>query len=73
MATSRGDAAAETWKFSLDRRTARYLASIRRLKPDDEEAMVDALSHLGCCLDDLGRHDEALVLKREVHARRVEF
>jgi len=50
-----------------------YLASIRRLKPDDEEAMVDALSHLGCCLDDLGRHDEALVLKREVHARRVEF
>jgi len=48
-----------------------YLASIQRCAPHDEEAIIGGLSNLAGCLDELGRHDEALFLLQEAYARRV--
>ena len=37
----------------------------------DEEAILTSQSNLASCFSDLGRHDEALVLKRAVYARKA--
>ena len=47
------------------------LALRRRYWPHAEQAVLAAQANAACCLDDLGRFDEALVLKREIYARRV--
>ena len=43
------------------------MASVRRYWSHDRKAVFTAQSYLAGCLDELGRYDEALVLKREVH------
>ena len=49
-----------------------HLASRRRYFWHNEEGILIAQSNLALCLnDDLGRHDEALVIRREVFARRL--
>ena len=47
------------------------LALVRRYWSQSEDAILTAQTNLAACLDELGRDDEALVLKREVYARRV--
>merc|ERR1712129_349535 len=47
------------------------LALCRRYWSHDENFMLISRTSLASCLADLGRHDEALVLKREIYARRV--
>ena len=47
------------------------LALTRRYFSRDQDAVLGAQSNLADCIDDLGRCDEALVLRREVYARQV--
>jgi len=47
------------------------LALNRRYWSHDVQNILDAQSNVSTCLAELGRHNEALVLKREVYARRV--
>ena len=47
------------------------LALRRRYWSHDGDIILRAKANLANCHEDLGRHDEALVLKRETYARRV--
>ena len=47
------------------------LAWKKRYWPHNEEIFLIAQANLASCLFDLGRHDEALILMRELYARRV--
>ena len=47
------------------------LALRRRYWPRSVGMILSAQTNIASCLSALGRHDEALVLKREVYARRV--
>ena len=47
------------------------LALKRRYWPYAEETILISQSNIGACLAEMGRHEEALVLIREVYARRV--
>ena len=48
-----------------------YLALFRRRWPQAKEVITMAQSDLACCLNEVGRHDEAVVLMRGIYARRV--
>ena len=47
------------------------LSLLRRYWSHDEKATINTQSNLASCLADLERHDEALVLHREIYARAV--
>jgi hypothetical protein len=47
------------------------LALRRRFWPNDEQNILGVQTNLAGCLDDLGRHHEAVVLKRETFDRQV--
>ena len=49
------------------------LALNRRYWSHDQNIILIAQTNLASCLVQLRRHDEALVLRREVFARRVEM
>ena len=48
-----------------------FLALNRRLWPHAEHAILNAQASLAVCLQNLGRCDEALVLRREIYANYV--
>ena len=50
-----------------------YLALVRRHWSRDEESVLIAQSNISACLRDIGRLEEALVLFREIYARRLEL
>merc|ERR1712129_233308 len=43
----------------------------QRYWPDDKEIILINQSNVACCLTTLERHDEALVLEREMYAKKV--
>ena len=47
------------------------LALNRRYWSHDEGAVIGAQANLASCLDDMGQHNKALVLKREIYTRTV--
>ena len=48
-----------------------HLTLTRRFVSDDESAILFSQRDLACGLDDAGRLDEALVLRRTIYARRL--